>query len=65
MFLKKEKLILEALILIAILIYSYFINWHSGNIGIIPIDSFGFLDTGYRSGIGRWFHKRFYKKQEF
>ena len=47
MFLKKEKLIVEALILIAILIYSYFINWHSGNIGIIPIDSFGFLDTGY------------------
>ena len=47
MFLKKEKLIVEASILIVILIYSYLINWHSGNIGIIPIDSFGFLDSGY------------------
>jgi hypothetical protein len=47
MFLKKEKLIIEVLILIFIAIYSYLINWHSGNIGIIPIDSFGFLDTGY------------------
>ena len=47
MFLKKEKIPVEALILIVILIYSYFINWNSGNIGVIPIDSFGFLDTGY------------------
>lgn len=47
MFLKKEKLIAEILILTFIIIYSYLINWHSGNIGIIPIDSFGFLDTGY------------------
>ena len=47
MFLKKEKLIKEVLVLIFITIYSYLINWHSGNIGIIPIDSFGFLDTGY------------------
>ena len=47
MFLKKEKLPVEALILIVILIYSYLINWHSGNIGVNPIDSFGFLDTGY------------------
>ena len=47
MFLKKEKLPVEALVLMVILIYSYLINWHSGNIGVIPIDSFGFLDTGY------------------
>jgi len=47
MFLKKEKLIIEALVLITILAYSYLINWYSGNIGVIPIDSFGFLDTGY------------------
>ena len=47
MFLKKDKLIAEILILTFIIIYSYLINWHSGNIGIIPIDSFGFLDTGY------------------
>ncbi len=47
MFLKKEKVPIEYLVLIVISIYSYLINWHSGNIGVIPIDSFGFLDTGY------------------
>ena len=47
MFLKKEKLYKEVPVLLGILIYSYFVNWQSGNIGVIPIDSFGFLDTGY------------------
>ena len=47
MFLKKEKLYKEAPILLGILIYSYFVNWQSGNIGVMPIDSFGFLDTGH------------------
>ena len=47
MFLKKEKLIIEAPILLGISIYAYLINWYSGNIGVLPIDSFGFLDTGH------------------
>jgi len=47
MFLKKEKLYKEVPVLLGILMYSYFVNWQSGNIGVIPIDSFGFLDTGY------------------
>ena len=47
MFLKKEKLLLEVLVLSGVLIYAYLINWYSGNIGVIPIDSFGFLDSGY------------------
>ena len=47
MFLKKVKLYKEILVLIGISIYSYLVNWQSGNIGIMPIDSFGFLDTGY------------------
>jgi hypothetical protein len=47
MFLKKENLFKEFPILVAILAYAYLVNWFSGNIGIIPIDSFGFLDTGY------------------
>ena len=47
MFLKKTKIFKELPILIGILIYSYLVNWFSGNIGIIPIDSFGFLDTGH------------------
>ena len=47
MFLKKEKLLLETLIILGISIYAYLVNWYSGNIGVIPIDSFGFFDTGY------------------
>ncbi len=46
MFLKKitKK---ELIILIGISIYAFYVNWISGNIGILPIDSFGFLDTGH------------------
>ena len=47
MFLRKAKFYKEALILLGILTYAYLVNWQSGNIGVIPIDSFGFLDTGY------------------
>ena len=47
MFLKKEKLFIEVSVLLSILIYAFLINWQSGNIGVLPIDSFGFLDTGY------------------
>ena len=47
MFLKKVKLFKEVSVLIGILIYSYLVNWQSGNIGVMPIDSFGFLDTGF------------------
>jgi hypothetical protein len=46
MFLKKDNLLKELPIIIGILIYAYFINSYSGNIGVIPIDSFGFFDTG-------------------
>ena len=47
MFLKKEKLLKELLILVTILTYAYLVNWFSGNIGVMPIDTFGFLDSGY------------------
>ncbi|MBL6857494.1 MAG: hypothetical protein ISQ92_02280 [Pelagibacteraceae bacterium] len=33
--------------LIVLIIYSFLINWLSGNIGVLPIDTFGFFDTGY------------------
>ena len=46
MFLKNIT-IHEFIILLGISIYAFLINWFSGNIGIIPIDSFGFLDTGH------------------
>ena len=47
MYLNKEKAIKEFLIITLILSYAFFINWISGNMGVMPIDSFGFLDTGY------------------
>ena len=47
MFFRKENSSKELPILVGVLIYAYFINWVSGNIGVIPIDSFGFLDTGH------------------
>ena len=46
MFLKKNTT-KEVLIIIGISIYAFYVNWISGNIGVIPIDSFGFLDTGH------------------
>jgi len=30
-----------------IIFYSFFINWFSANLGVLPIDTFGFFDTGY------------------
>ena len=47
MYLNKEKAFKEFLIITLILSYAFFINWISGNMGVMPIDSFGFLDTGY------------------
>ena len=47
MFLKKEKILKELLIIVTILTYAYLVNWFSGNTGVMPIDTFGFLDTGY------------------
>ena len=35
------------LTLLIIIIYSFLINWFSGNIGVMPIDTFGFFDTGF------------------
>jgi len=47
MFLKKNRLYKEVPVLLGVLLYAYLVNWYSGNIGIMPIDSFGFLDTGH------------------
>ena len=44
---RKENLYKNSSILLVISLYAYFINWFSGNMGVLPIDSFGFLDTGY------------------
>ncbi len=47
MFLNKKSEIKEFPAIIGIIIYSIYINWLSGSVGILPIDSFGFFDTGF------------------
>ena len=47
MFLKEIRLNKEYSIDLLITIYAYVINWFSGNIGVMPIDTFGFFDTGF------------------
>ena len=47
MFLIKKSVFKEFPTILGIIIYASFINWLSGRVGIIPIDSFGFLDTGF------------------
>ena len=47
MFLIKKSAFKEFPIILGIIIYASCINWLSGSVGIIPIDSFGFLDTGF------------------
>jgi hypothetical protein len=37
----------QYLVILIIAIYAFFINWISANVGAMPIDTFGFLDTGY------------------
>ena len=38
---------LKNLIPFALAFYAFLVNWFSGNIGVMPIDTFGFFDTGY------------------
>lgn len=33
--------------ILILIFFSFFINWYSANIGVLPIDTFGFFDTGY------------------
>ena len=47
MFLNKNSIFKEFPIIFGIIVYAFYINWFSGNMGIIPIDSFGFFDTGF------------------
>jgi len=45
MYLNKKKL--EYIFAFIILLFSFFVNFHSGRLGILPVDSFSFFDTGY------------------
>ncbi len=35
------------IIIPSIIIYAFFVNWISANLGVMPIDTFGFFDTGF------------------
>ncbi len=53
MYLIKKTKFQELLIILLIAFYASFINWLSANIGVLPIDSFGFFDTGYSILLGK------------
>ena len=35
------------IIIPSIIIYAFFVNWISANLGVMPIDTFAFFDTGF------------------
>jgi len=39
--------IIKFLIPFILAVYAFLINWLSGNVGVMPIDTFGFFDSGY------------------
>ena len=43
----------KILLLILLSFFSFFINYYYGNIGVFPIDTFAFFDTGYNILIDR------------
>ena len=45
MYFSKKKL--EYIFIFVIFFFSFFVNFYSGRLGIFPIDSFSFFDTGY------------------
>lgn len=45
MYLGKKKI--EYIFVFIILVFSFFVNFYSGRLGIFPIDSFSFFDSGY------------------
>ena len=45
MILKKANLNLSIVLILTI--YAFFINWISANLGVLPIDTFAFFDSGY------------------
>ncbi len=47
MFLNKKRTYKEIPAIFGITVYACYINWLSGTMGFIPIDSFGWLDTGF------------------
>ena len=44
---QKKLFNINNLLLILIIIFSFYINYYYANIGVFPIDTFAFLDTGY------------------
>ena len=48
----KKLIFNNSLHIIIIIFFSFFINYHYGNIGVYPLDTFAFLDTSYNILIG-------------
>ena len=44
---QKKLFNINNLLLILIIIFSFYINYYYANIGVFPIDTFAFFDTGY------------------
>ena len=44
---EKKNLHVNIIFFIILLIFSTFINFHYGNIGVFPIDTYAFFDTAY------------------
>ena len=42
-----KRINLNYLSILLITIYAFFINWISANVGVMPVDTFGFFDSGY------------------
>ena len=37
----------NSLYVVLISFYAFVVNWISGNVGVMPIDTFAFFDTGF------------------
>ena len=44
----------NSMYVVFISIYAFMINWISGNLGVMPIDTFAFFDTGYSTLNGKY-----------
>ena len=44
----KKKYLIEKFDYVALIILSFFINFHYSSLGVLPQDTFAYYDTGYR-----------------
>ena len=61
---QKKLININNLLLILIIIFSFYINYYYANIGVFPIDTFAFLDTGYNILLDRHPFKDIWVQQD-